>query len=98
MSPVRWIIPEAKEPAPLLSREPSGAPASAGPRRIRLGLLDNSKDNARMLLELIAAQVCGEMDARAIMRRKGAATLPAPDETLEQLAREADCVLTAMAD
>lgn len=98
MSNVRWIVPEAKEPASAAPRDSSATAPASSARRIRLGLLDNSKDNAQMLLRLIAERVRRELDAGIVERRKNAATLAAPDETLEKLAREADCVLTAMAD
>lgn len=98
MNDVRWIIPEAKEPPPAAAREPAVRTATRITQRLRLGLLDNSKDNARLLLDLIAQRVRQEMDVEIVARRKNAATLGAPEEMLEELAREADCVLTAMAD
>lgn len=97
MNKVQWVIPEAREPQPAAAQGPA-TPAGTGTRRIRLGLLDNSKDNARLLLGLIGERVRAEMDVQLIERRKNAATLGAPEDMLNELAREADCVLTAMAD
>ena len=99
MKRVRWIVPEAKEPSAGPARSPAAASAAAARQRpLRVGWLDNSKDNAQLLLARIAAVVQREIVAESIHRRKNAATLGAPVEILEDLAHEADCVLTAMAD
>jgi hypothetical protein len=98
MTNTRWIIPEAKEPASHGSRDASAGSAVAGGRQLRIGLLDNTKDNAHMLLQLIGERVRQEFDAELIYRRKGNATVGAQEEILDELVREADCILTAMAD
>jgi 4-hydroxyphenylpyruvate dioxygenase-like putative hemolysin len=98
MATTRWIIPEAKEPSVQGGRDARAGGASTHDRPLRLGLLDNTKDNAHLLLQLIGERVRSELGAEIIHRRKGNATVGAQDDMLDELAREADCVLTAMAD
>jgi len=98
MSQVRWVIPEAAEPVTRAARDPSASAVVPAGRPIRIGLLDNTKDNAHLLLKRIGERVKQEFDAELITYRKGNATVGAPVEILEALARETDCVLTAMAD
>ena len=90
------VVPEA--PAP-------DATAVVDERRIekkgiRLGVLDNSKGNADHLLRFIvdSLRASGVEVASVVMTRKASVSLPAPAEILEQLAREADVVVSAMAD
>ena len=81
--------------------------AAAGPRQrrlstdgVRLGILDNSKGNADHLLRLIVEGV-RKTDVpimSVVSLRKGNVSLPAPAQIMEQLVREADIVLSAMAD
>ena len=80
--------------------------AAAGERRrlstdgVRLGLLDNSKSNADHLLKLVIEGVSKtDVPIKSIVSlRKDNVSLPAPAEIIDQLAREADVVLSAMAD
>ena len=66
---------------------------------IRLGLLDNSKGNADHLLNLIVEGVRQELKVDSVvMKRKPASSGPATDQVLDELANEADVVLSAMAD
>ncbi|MBX9810514.1 MAG: hypothetical protein K2Y16_02715 [Burkholderiales bacterium] len=89
------VVPEA--PAP-----DSSTPAAQ--RRIekaglRLGILDNSKGNADHLLRFLVEGVRAALPiASMISLRKSSVSLPAPAEILDQLAAEADCVVSAMAD
>ena len=70
--------------------------AAAG---IRLGVLDNSKGNADHLLNFIIEGVKKEFKVDSVvMTRKPASSRPATDAILDQLAREADLVVSAMAD
>lgn len=96
MNTTRWIIPEAPEPRAQATA--AAMQQERGAAVFRLGLLDNTKDNAKKLLELIAAQVRAEMPIEVILRTKDNAATGATPELLDELAREADCVLTAMAD
>jgi hypothetical protein len=98
MTDVRWIIPQAKEPASQEVRDASAFAAVAPGRPLRIGLLDNTKDNARLLLQQLGERASRDFDIELLLRRKGNATLGASVELLDELAREADCVLTAMAD
>lgn len=98
MSLTRWINPEAKEPPAPGERIVSGGATLTGSSQLRIGLLDNTKDNAHMLLQLIGERVRQEFDAEILHRRKGNATVGAQEELLDELVREADCILTAMAD
>lgn len=66
---------------------------------IRLGVLDNSKANADHLLNLIIEGVKKEFKVDSVVvKRKPASSRPATDQVLDELAREADLVISAMAD
>jgi hypothetical protein len=70
-----------------------------GNRGIRLGVLDNSKGNADHLLNLIIEGVRKEFTVDSVvMKRKPASSGPATDQVLDELAKEADVVISAMAD
>ena len=90
------VVPEAP---------PVQAAAGAKQRRlstdgVRLGILDNSKGNADHLLRLVIEGVRKtDVPIKSVVSlRKGSVSLPAPAEISDQLAREADVVLSAMAD
>ena len=81
-----------------------GATAQA-PRRadltgVRLGLLENTKHNAALLLDELAALLQAEHGAstQVLRRTKTAFALPLPEETLTELVRESDVVLTGVGD
>lgn len=92
---VMLVVPEAPS---------SAATAVVDERRIdkvgiRLGVLDNSKGNADHLLKFIVEGVKASVAVSSVvMLRKGSVSLPAPGEILDQLAGEADVVVSAMAD
>jgi hypothetical protein len=66
---------------------------------IRLGVLDNSKANADHLLNLIIEGVKKEFEVDSVVvKRKPASSRPATDQMLDELAKEADLVISAMAD
>jgi len=66
---------------------------------LRIGLLDNSKANADHLLRLVTEQVAAAMAVKSVVSlRKGSVAIPATDDVLDQLARDADLVVSAMAD
>ena len=66
---------------------------------IRLGVLDNSKGNADHLLNLIVEGVKKEFKVDSVViKRKPTSSRPATDEVLDELANEADLVISAMAD
>ena len=66
---------------------------------IRLGVLDNSKGNADHLLQMIIDGVKKEFKVDSVvMTRKPFSSKPATDEVLDKLTKEADLVVSAMAD
>ena len=65
----------------------------------RLGILDNGKANADVLLGVLADELRARFGVRLVVaRRKLYPTYAAPKELLSELARETDCVVTAIAD
>lgn len=95
MSKITLVVPEAPVPAPAAA----AASRKAGQGGLRLGVLDNSKGNADHLLRFIVEGVKAAMPvASVVMTRKGSVSLPAPDDVLDRLTREADFVVSAMAD
>jgi hypothetical protein len=90
-----WIIPEAPAPqtsAPAASRSATGS-------ALRIGILDNAKSNADYLLATIVEGIKSKLPVGSVvsLRKPGPAT-GATAEVLDQLVREADYVVSAMAD
>jgi len=95
MSKVLLVVPEAPLPAAAVT----AGQRKAGKSGLRLGVLDNSKGNADHLLNFIVEGVKAAMPvASVVITRKGNNSLPAPANVLDQLTREADFVVSAMAD
>lgn len=95
MSKVLLVVPEA----PVAQATVTAELRKAGKSGLRLGVLDNSKGNADHLLRFIVEGVKAALPvASVVMTRKGSVSLPAPGEVLDQLTREADFVVSAMAD
>ncbi len=95
MGKIFLVVPDApiEEVAQLKSNRTLG---SAG---IRLGILDNSKANADHLLNLIIEGVKKEYQVDSVViKRKPTSSRPATDQVLDELAKEADLVISAMAD
>ena len=89
------VVPEAPMPEAAVT----AGQRKAGKSGLRFGILDNSKGNADHLLRFIAEGVKAALPvASVVMTRKGSVSLPAPGSVLDQLAAEADFVVTAMAD
>jgi hypothetical protein len=95
MGKIFIVVPEAPmEEAAQLKAERKLAGSG-----IRLGVLDNSKANADYLLELIVDGVRKELSVDSVVfKRKPASSRPATEEILDSLAKEADLVVSAMAD
>ena len=95
MAKIFLVVPDAPmEEATRL--EPDRKLGSGG---IRLGVLDNSKGNADHLLNLIVEGVKKEFKVDSVvMKRKPASSRPATEQMLDELAKEADLVISAMAD
>ena len=95
MEKIFLVVPDApiEEVAQLKSNR------SLGGRGIRLGILDNSKANADHLLNLIVEGVKKEYQVDSVViKRKPTSSRPATDQVLDDLAKEADLVISAMAD
>lgn len=95
MGKIFLVVPDApiEEVAQLKSNRTLG---STG---IRLGILDNSKANADHLLNLIVEGVKKEFKVDSVVvKRKPTSSRPATDQVLDDLAKEADLVISAMAD
>jgi hypothetical protein len=95
MGKVILVVPEAPVPATGVAAESR----KAGKSGLRLGVLDNSKGNADYLLKFIVEGVKAAVPlASVVSLRKESVSLPAPGAILDQLAAEADIVVSAMAD
>ena len=95
MSKILLVVPEAPVPAAAAAAQARKA-AKGG---LRLGVLDNSKGNADHLLRFITDGVKAALPVASVVSlRKGSVSLPAPGDILDQLARESDFVVSAMAD
>ena len=85
--------------APMEDTEQLDSGRTLGSGGIRLGVLDNSKGNADHLLNLIVEGVKKEFKVDSVViRRKPTSSRPATDQVLDELAKEADLVISAMAD
>jgi hypothetical protein len=94
---IKLVIPYAPAPAQQASDQVTQRRISE--KGIRLGVLDNSKGNADHLLKMIVEGVRAQVPVASVaFTRKPYVALAAPPETLDQLAREADIVISAMAD
>jgi len=68
-------------------------------KHLRIGTLDNTKSNADHLLRMIVEGLKASAPVSSVVTtRKQAASLPADPKILDQLAAEADVVISAMAD
>jgi hypothetical protein len=75
------------------------APRRADLTGVRLGLLENTKHNAALLLDEVAAVLQRDHGVASVLRRtKTAFALPLPDEQLQEFVRECDVVLTGVGD
>ena len=90
-----FIVPAApvrQQQAVIASRK-----ASAG--GLRLGILDNSKGNADHLLGMLVEGVRAAFPVSSVLTlRKGSAAAGAKSEVIDDLAANADFVISAMAD
>lgn len=94
---VTLVTPDAPPPKPAAAPEVTRRKLDA--KGIRLGVLDNSKGNADHLLAMIIEGVRAEIPVKSVVSlRKPHVTFPATNEVLDQLAAEADVVISAMAD
>ena len=95
MAKIQIVAPDA----PFEAGEKLESSRKLGSGGIRLGVLDNSKGNADHLLNLIVEGVKKEFKVDSVVyKRKPASSRPATDQILDELAEEADLVISAMAD
>jgi hypothetical protein len=95
MAKILLVVPEAP------AQQAAGAleQRSIKGKGLRLGVLDNSKSNADHLLRMLIEGVKAQTEvASVVSMRKPSVSEPAHPEVLDQLAKEADLVVTAMAD
>jgi hypothetical protein len=75
------------------------APRPASLQGAVIGVLDNSKPNARVLLEGVARGLAEKLGAREVKRwRKPGASVGATASVLDEIAAHCEAVLTASAD
>jgi len=93
---VLLVVPEA--PVQQAAAAATQRTIAAG-KGLRLGILDNSKSNADHLLNMLVEGVKAQMAVASVVAlRKPTPSLPADQKVLDQLAEEADVVISAMAD
>ena len=95
MGKIYLVVPDA----PIEKAVQLNANRTIGESGIRLGILDNTKGNADHLLNMIIEGVKKEFKVDSVvMTRKAASSRPAAEDILDKLAKEADLVVSAMAD
>ncbi len=95
---MRIYAPDGEVGPPASLRQP-GRPVLSG---LRIGVLDNAKPNARLVMERAASQIAARTGAVvALVTDKGPghnAATPCSDEVLDRLQKEVDLVITGSAD
>ena len=92
---VRVYAPEGIQEEHKLALNPLPAASST----LRVGILENSKTNAGLLLSTVANELAKLVDGPPpVLTSKGRASLPAAPETYTRLTHEADLVLVGSAD
>lgn len=95
MAKIYIVAPDA----PMEQAENLETGRKLGSGGIRLGVLDNTKSNADHLLKLLIEGVKQEFNVESLVyKRKAASSEPAAAQILDELAKEADLVIGAMAD
>jgi hypothetical protein len=95
MGKIFLVVPDA----PLEDVAQLKANRTVGDKGIRLGVLDNSKGNADHLLNFIVEGVKKEFKVASVaLKRKPASSAAATTRILDELEKEADVVVSAMAD
>ena len=64
----------------------------------KIGLLDNRKPNANVVLEHVAERLGARMGTEVVRRDDKNAAIPCEDQVLEGIAKEVEIVLTGTAD
>jgi hypothetical protein len=92
---VLLVVPEA----PAAQAAAATAQRAIGAKPLRIGTLDNSKSNADHLLAMLVEGVKAQLPVASVVSlRKPSPSLPAEAGVLDQLAEDADLVVSAMAD
>lgn len=92
---ITLAIPEA----PARSDAQARARRTTTARGVRLGILDNSKPNAELLLRGLLDRIAASTRLESVLYlSKPNAAINAPSEVLDQLEEGADVVFSAMAD
>jgi hypothetical protein len=95
---VQIYAPDGAIGRPAIDRAPSPSVLSG----LRIGVLDNAKPNARLLMERLADRLAERTGATVtLVTDKGPghnAATPASDDVLARLAKEVDLVVTGSAD
>jgi len=95
MGQIYLVVPDA----PIEQAVQLNANRTIGESVVRPGILDNTKGNADHLLNMIIEGVKKEFKVDSVvMTRKAASSRPAAEDILDKLAKEADLVVSAMAD
>ena len=94
------LDPTGRTPVP---RATTGAPKAARRADLtgaRIGLLENTKHNAELMLDEIAARLVAEHGAAGVVlrRTKHVFALPAPDELVAEFVDGCDVVITGVGD
>jgi hypothetical protein len=90
--------------SPFGARIPRPATSGLAPRPeslkgLRLGLLNNGKRNADLLLEQVLTELTAELEPAAVIRRrKPGAGVPGPQNLLDELSAECDAVIVGVGD
>ena len=74
------------------------APSPAVLAGLRIGILDNTKPNAGVLLERLASRLADRTGAEVALVETKNAALAAPDDVLTRLEKQVHVVLTGSAD
>lgn len=86
---------------PTAQAEPESLQLAARPESLsgkRLGLIENTKQNASELLEAVYALLQSELQPVSVIRRTVPATALASDSLLDELARDCDLIIEAVGD
>ena len=95
MAKILLVVPEA----PAQQAAGGAAQRVIKGKGLRIGTLDNSKSNADHLLRMLIEGLKAQTDVESVVSlRKHSVSEPANSRILEQLAAEADVVISAMAD
>lgn len=74
------------------------APRPESLRGRRLGLVQNTKNNADDLLTGVFTLLESELEPAEVVRHTVPITVPAPDDLLDEIATECDLVIQAVGD